>query len=224
MSDPQVERCHAFLRANSTGDLRFDEHLRPVRYVVAADGRLVAPVMVAMLQSMDTVLFVPDCAENATEVQVTLEPFDEHGPDGGLCDRWRIYHGEPDDVRWARLDIDAARFEGAVIDGQALVRPNPLAPDEPQLCTEMNKRPGGMLHLLCLHLAGTRLKQPVMVGIDPLGVDVRGTFQVFRLPAPEPMNTPDDARRVLEMMCRAAQAAESEGRGHIVDSEGKDDE
>src|SRR4051794_25044944 len=115
MSDASIENAYAFLRRHTRGELRFDEHLRPLKFVIVPDGRLVAPAMVAMLQSVDTVLFVPACAENAMEIQVTLEPFEERGPDAASADRWRIYHGEPDDVRWAYLSIDAARFEDLVI-------------------------------------------------------------------------------------------------------------
>ncbi|MBT8486702.1 MAG: hypothetical protein KJO43_14070 [Phycisphaerae bacterium] len=134
MTDDLVARAHAFLRGHTRADLRFDEHVRPIKYVIASDGRLVAPVMVAMLQSVDTVLFVPEIAEGAMEVQVTLVPFEEDGPGGALADRWRIHHGDPPDVRWAHMDIDAARFDESVLDGDALVQPNPLSGDEPALC------------------------------------------------------------------------------------------
>ena len=210
MSDPIVDAAHAFLRAHSTGELRFDEHLRPIKYVIGPDGRLVAPVMVAMLQSVDTVLFVPECVEGAMEVQVTLAQFDEHSPDGALADRWRIHHGEPPDVRWAFLDIDAARYEGAVIDGEALVRVNPLAGDEPGLCRDMNSDHADDLRRLCRHYAHIGVEAPVMVGIDPLGIDVRGMFDVIRVPAIEPMHTAVDARRVLQAMAEAASAAGAE--------------
>ncbi len=106
MIDSLLERAICFLYANTTADLRFDEHLRGCRYVVGPRGRLVIPAMVAMLTAVDTVLFVPECAEGSMELLVTLEPLDEHGPHGALTDRWRIYHGDPEDVRWAVLDIE----------------------------------------------------------------------------------------------------------------------
>ena len=207
MCDPIIQQARAFLRGNSTGDLRFDEHLRPLKYVFAPDGRLAAPVMVAMLQAVDTVLFVPDCAEGAMEVQVTLENFDEHGPQGALADRWHIYHGNPEDVRWALMDIDAARFEEAVIDGEALIQINPLTADEPRLCREMNRNNSDDLRNLCLHYAEIGVKQPVMVGIDQYGIDVRGTFDVIRVPAIKRMETAEDASRILAAMCEEASAA-----------------
>lgn len=206
MGDPDtsIDRAYAFLRGHTTADLRFDEHLRPIKYVIAPDGRLVAPVMVAMLQSVDTVLFIPECVEEAMEVQVTLEQFDEQSPDGAVTDRWRIYHGEPPDVRWAWIEIDAARHEGMVFDGEGLLRPNPLAGDEPRICKHMNDEHADDLRALCLHFAKVEVESPVMVGIDPLGIDVRGRFDVFRVPATEMMSDAAMARRVLVEMTKQA--------------------
>lgn len=199
-----IESAYAFLRGHTTGDLRFDEHLRSIKYIIAPDGRLAAPVMVAMLQSVDTVLFVPECVENSLEVQVTMEEFDERSRDGAIADRWRIYHGEPQDVRWAWLDIDGARRGRMVYDGDAMMRPNPLAGDEARICRHMNEDHADDLRALCLHFAKVEIESPVMVGIDPLGIDVRGMFDVFRVEATEPMNNTEDARRVLTQMTKQA--------------------
>ncbi|MCP3904603.1 MAG: DUF2470 domain-containing protein [Planctomycetes bacterium] len=214
MPDPTIESAYAFLRAHTTADIRFDEHVRPIRYVIAPGGALVAPAMVAMLQTMDTVLFVPDVSEGAMEVQVTLEEFDErdagdesaHPADrpGALADRWRIHHGTPPDVRWAYLHVDAARHETLVIDGEALIRANPLVADEAALCREMNQGRVDDLRRLCLHFASVNVEEPVMVAVDPLGIDVRGRFDVIRVPAPEPMNDADEVRARLATMCATA--------------------
>jgi hypothetical protein len=214
MTDSIIDAAHAFLRAHTTGELRFDEHLRPVKYVIAPDGRLVAPVMVAMLRSVDTVLFVPECAEDAMEVQVTLVQFDEHSADGALADRWRIHHGDPPDVNWAFFEIDAARYKGNVIDGEALRRPNPLAGDEPGLCRAMNRERGEDLRRLCRQYANINVEEPVMVAIDPLGIDVRGMFDVIRVPGQEAMPTAAEARRVLQAMAEAASAAGTQADEH----------
>ena len=205
MSQDPLDDARAFLRACTTADIRFDEHFRPLKYIISPiDGQLVMPVMVAMLQTMDTVLFAPDVREDALEIQVTLEPFDEHGPDGALADRWRIHHGRPEDVNWAFASIDAVKFRGHVIDGDALMDENPLRRDEAALCREMNDDHGDDLRRLCRHVAGIGVEEPVMVAIDPGGLHVRGTFDVIRVEAAEPMPTGADARRVLADMMAAA--------------------
>lgn len=199
-TDPIVDRAHLCVRSSSRGELRFEDHLRPLKYVVAPDGRLVAPVMVAMLSAPETVLFVPQCVEGAMELLVTLEPFEEAGEHGALADRWRIYHGEPEDVRWAILDPDAARFEGHVVDGEPLTRPNPLAGVEPKLCRLLNDAPRDALRSLCARHADADVEAPVAVGVDPTGIDVRRRFDVVHVPATEPMTDGATAERVIREM------------------------
>lgn len=194
-----AEEAYRFLRGHSTGELRFDEQFRALRYVVGPAGRLIAPVMYAALGAIDTVLFVPRNAEGAMEIQVTPTELDPDGPDGAVADRWRIYHGEPHDPRWAAMQIDAARYGKWVIDGPALVRPNPLAADEARLCRVIN----GDRHRLaraCKRVAGADVEHPTLVGVDPLGFDVRRRFDVVRLPAPEPMKDAETVEREYAKM------------------------
>ncbi len=186
------EVAHGFLRDHTTGDLRFDEHCRPLKYVVGPKGRVVASVMYAMLDCEDAVLCVPNDGEDVMEIQVTPTPLDADGPDGGLTDRWRIYHGEPQDAHWAVLDIDAAKFRSLVIDGHTLVRPNPLADNEARLCREINQEHTDALRRFCTEAADIDVEAPILVGIDPLGFDIRRRFDVVRAPAPQPMTTPEE--------------------------------
>ncbi len=192
-----AEEAHGFLRSHTTGDLRFDEQCRPLKYVVGPDGRLVAPVMYAMLHCVDAVLCVPCDAEDAMQIQVTPAPLDAEGPDGGLTDRWRIYHGDPPETHWAQFGIDAARFSRWVIDGPALVRPNPLAADESRLCREVNQNHADTLRRFCTQAADIDVEAPTLVGVDPLGFDIRRRFDVVRAPAPSPMTTPDEVLSTL---------------------------
>ena len=195
-----VDAAYAFLRGHTRGDLQFEDHARPIKFVIGPDGRVAASVMFAMLEAVDTVLFVPREGDLAMEMGVTLLRLDERGGDGALTDRWRIYHGDPQDIHWAFLEIDAARYEGSVIDGPALVRANPLADDESRLCRMINQEHRQDLEPLCRRVADVEIENPVMVGIDPLGIDVRGPFDVVRVPSTEPMPTAADAERVLEGM------------------------
>ena len=138
-----LEKAVGHLHAWTSGDLRFDEHIRPVKYVFAPDGRLVLPMMVAMLQATETVVHVPRADETAMELLVGAVEFDEEGPEGGLADRWRIYHGDPPDVHWACLTIDLARFHGMVIDGEAIQQANPFASLEPAALWRTESRSRG---------------------------------------------------------------------------------
>jgi hypothetical protein len=148
--------------------------------------------MVSMLRSVDVVLELPDDGDDSLELQVTLEQIEENGPDGALCDRWCIYHGEAPDVRWARIQIDAARYKGYFVDGQALMRENPFAAQEGALCKELNAhcREGVMR---AAESTGThRLIDPKVVGVDPWGIDARGQIGVARIPASPPFASPEE--------------------------------
>ncbi|MFZ4751345.1 MAG: hypothetical protein ACOYMM_12675, partial [Phycisphaerales bacterium] len=184
MSEAEIiTGARAFLRANLTGTIGFDEEFIPIKVVVAPDGALVAPVMVAMLRALDVVIFLPAEDDAAMQLQVTLEEIQDSGEHAALCDRWRIYHGEPEDVRWARISIDAAKFDGRMFDGLALMEPNALAEAEPRICRKVNAEMRGLLKQACLRVAEVEIEDPRLVGVDPLGFDIRGRFDVVRLDA-----------------------------------------
>ena len=131
-------------------------------------------------------------------LMVTLESFEEKGPDGALADRWRIYHGEPEDVRWAIMHIDAARLNGVFYDGDALLVPNILGRCEAAICRWANESMVDGLRRACMAQKKIELNDPRLVGVDPLGFDVRGRFDVVRLDVPELIGDEDSARRMLE--------------------------
>ena len=195
--DRAIEDAYRFLREHTTGELRFDELFQPLRYVLGPDGRPVAPASHPMLASGDTVLFVPENAEGAMELQVALSRLDPDGGDGAVTDRWRIYHGDPDEGQWASMEIEGVRFGKWVVDGEGLMRPNPLAADEARLCRRINEEHRDELGNVCRRIADADVESPLLVGVDPLGFDVRRRFDVIRVPAPNPMLTPDEVEHTL---------------------------
>ena len=205
MSEAEIiTGARAFLRANLTGTIGFDEEFIPIKVVVAPDGALVAPVMVAMLRALDVVIFLPAEDDAAMQLQVTLEEIQDSGEHAALCDRWRIYHGEPEDVRWARISIDAAKFDGRMFDGLALMEPNALADAEPRICRKVNSEMRGLLKQACLRVAEVEIEDPRLVGVDPLGFDVRGRFDVVRLDADPEIVDESDAFAALEELAADA--------------------
>ncbi len=198
-----AEDAYGLLRGNTTGDLRFDEHFQSLKYVIGPEGRVVAPVTHAMLASVDTVLFVPGNAHGAMELGVTLGSLDPDGPGGAVTDRWRIYHGDPQSVQWAVLDIDAARYDRWVVDGEALRRPNPLADEEAAFCRQINEQDPDALRRVCHHAAGIDVERPLLVGVDPLGFDIRRRFDIARIPVPTPMNSPTEVDQTFSALADA---------------------
>jgi hypothetical protein len=195
-----IREAQQFLRGHLAGTIRFDDEHVAIKVVVAPDGTLVAPVMVAMIRALDVALFLPDEDEESMHLQLTLEEIRETGDEAALCDRWRIYHGEPEDVRWARLSIDCARFGGHMLDGLALMQPNPLAKDEARLCREINATRRDTLRKAASRAAGLDIEDPRLVGVDPIGFDVRGRFEVHRIPVDPPIVDANDALEVLDCM------------------------
>ncbi|MEY4117160.1 MAG: hypothetical protein RLZZ116_488 [Planctomycetota bacterium] len=204
MSEEEIiTGARAFLRGNLAGTIGFDGEFVPIKVVVAPDGALVAPVMVAMLRAFDVVIFLPAESDEAMQLQVTLEEIHDKGEHAALCDRWRIYHGEPEDVRWARISIDAAKFDGRLFDGLGLMQPNALAEDEARICRRVNSEMREALKKACLRVAEIEVEDPRLVGVDPLGFDVRGRFDVIRLDADPAIADEEDAIGALEDLAGA---------------------
>lgn len=193
--DPVIADACRHLRGNLAGILRFDDETLPIRFVIAPDGRLAVSAMVAMLRSGDVSLAIPDEGEDALEVMLSLEEFSESGPLAALADRWRIFHGEPPDVRWATGTIDAGRFRGYFMDGEAFSLSNPLAGEEASICSEANASLRPQLRAAALAEARRRnrspaewgLDAPTLVGVDPDGFDLRGAYGILRIESDAPM-------------------------------------
>jgi len=203
-SDPHagdpVTAARAFLTAHAAGTLQLDENYLPWKFVVdPADGRLCGPVMVAALLASQHVLHLPEETDDPAAMRLLLSP-DELPDDPPIADRWRIYHGEPEDVRWAAFWIDFTKWNGVVVDGDALMAPCPFAADAPGILSELNADPD-RLRALCDSVGHVRdVESPVAVGVDPFGVDVRARFEIVRLPFAAQARSAAEARAQLSEM------------------------
>ena len=187
----------ATLRMWTRGDLRHDELTTPIRFVPASDGRLVASVTAGILAAEDCVLALPDEQSPAMELTVTLSAFEATGAAEADSDRWRIYHGDPPHSRWAAVELEAARFRGSIIDGAALQHPNPLASVEPQLCGLLNREHQDDVRSLMKRELDLDSEDPRIVGIDPLGLDIRNRFDVVRIGFAAEITDPATAEAVV---------------------------
>ncbi len=191
-----LEHAYTVLIADCSAELRFDDHSLPVRHVVDNEtGRLITSLPVAALLAVENVLFVP--AETDEALQLMISP--EEIPESTVTDRFLAFHGEPEHVRWAACWIDSARHGPWVFDGDAMMRPNPLAPDEPALCKALNAD-AATLAALCHRRAGVAVPSPVCVGVDPLGFHIRARFGVIRIPFPDPLADAQALRAMLDRM------------------------
>lgn len=203
----EIRAALAFMRGHLRGLIRFDTEYLPIRVVFAPDGRLVAPVMESMLLSTDCAIYLPEEPEDQddeiVQLMVTLERFEENGPDGALADRWRIYHGEPEDVRWAAMTVDFCKFGGFAFDGEAVMQANPLAPTEAAICRRVNDGHVAALRSAVQRTVSVELEEPRLVGVDPLGLDVRGRFDVVRVPSEVVLDSAETADREIDALLGA---------------------
>jgi len=192
----------ARLRRHHEGVLLADGTPHPVRFVFAsATGRLVLPVPTHAVDADEMVLFVPDESDDA--MQALLDPIGDD-PDGSDLDRHFAYHGPPRQRAWIHADIAALRWGDEIFDGEDLTVSNPLRADEPRLCHLLNADRAALRDLCSRHAAVTPT-DPVAVGTDPDGIDVRARFGVVRVAFGTP--APDAARAraaILRMLERGA--------------------
>lgn len=142
-------------------------------------GEFVFPVNAFALDAQESVLWLPEERNNAMQILVELTEID--GSNSEPADRWRIYHGDPTDNNWVSAKPIAVRFGSLIADGSDIELANPLAPNEPALCKEFNadrQRLGKLATAFDTRSSGDGL----LVGVDPMGIDIRTRFDIVRLP------------------------------------------
>lgn len=208
------------LRRYTEGTIGYGERRTPIRTVIdRATGRLVFPIEPSALDAGHMVLFLP--SENRCVLQVLLLSNRlANSETHEAPDRWRAYHaffgatpktGEPANCAapsgtsggvagvWAIANIEAGKTETLVFNPEELMVPNPLLPCEPRLVRELNARRDALRDACARHL-GVAVPEPVAVGVDPLGIDVRARFGVLRLEFGD--HAPDEsaARAAIEQL------------------------
>ena len=186
------------LRRHHAGVLAFGERVSPVRFILdGRDGRLVMPIEPIAAEALEHVLFAPDQAEPELEILLTPRPLESEFDEA--LDRWAAYHGRTTERRWVRCDLETLRAGGWVYDGEAVMAANQLRGDEATLVKLLNKEEK-TLAAACRAHAGVDVAEPLAVGVDPDGVDVRARFGIVRLEFERPAQDADEARRLIEAL------------------------
>jgi putative heme iron utilization protein len=122
------------------------------------------------------------------------------------------------DFRWYTLSIEEARFIGGF--GEICWVPGPsmilepsrdaLLPHREVICQHMNDDHADALALFCQRFRGLSGEGARMLGVDAFGFDVQqgaaGARSRVRFEFAEPISTPDDARRAIIQLVKAAKA------------------
>lgn len=186
------------LRSHAAGALHFDDLI--LKRAVALDpstGDPVTPVPPAVLAAEHVVLHLPEESDDA--LQLLVHPIELNPDTDAACDRWRIYHGQPRDPRWARLEIQSGRLGPAVFDADDLRRPNPLRDAEPRLCSLLNADQAA-LSALCVRETRVTPTDPRAVGVDPDGLDIRARFGIIRIDLDPPADAATIESRLRSLL------------------------
>lgn len=187
------------LRSEHAGLLLVDERLDPVRFIIdGATGDPIMPVPGDALELESVTLYAPDDTSGSVQIlgsAIAIDPTRHEG-----ADRFIAYFAKPSYPRWARLEIESLRLDAIVLDSADVRTPNPLyGPVESALCKLLNL---DLVRLgrLCEREIGTAPANPLCVGVDSFGIDVRARFGIVRLEFPAMVTTPEAARAIVEDM------------------------
>ncbi len=202
------------LRRHHEGALIFGERRADVRFIIEpAEGRLVLPIEPVALEAEHWVVIAPDEADRRMEV--LLEPREIERPEAEACvDRWRAYFGEAPSKRWASCHVLGLRgwFDGRaggeepeVFDTEALAPASTLAACEGRLLKRINGQ-RERLRAVCRRGVGgasVDVAEPLCVGVDQFGLDVRARFGVVRVEFSNEARDEADATRMIESLLHA---------------------
>lgn len=189
------------LRRTSSALLLVAERLDPIRFILdPASGRPVFPAHADAFSGDPLTLHVPDDTDlDALHLLGTPAEIDPRTTEAG--DRWHAYHLKPPFPRMLALELDSIKTRELLIDAADASFVNPLRWSEPSLCRLGNADPVRLARL-CERCTGTLPASPLMVGMDPWGLDLRARLGVIRVefeePARDPEAAPDALRRMLD--------------------------
>lgn len=193
---PPIDALH-FLRRHVSGVIIADEAIYPRRFVLdPASGTPVAALPLGVEEAESIVLHVPDEGDPSLQLLVELRWLETGGTDGAAGDRFLIYHGKGEDSRLASLTVLDAKWTMGVALVEDLIVPNPVAGDEPRLCKRLNADRARLAAIVLEH-AGRDVAEPLAVGVDPDGIDIRTRTGLVRVEFIE-RATPAAVRATIE--------------------------
>jgi len=193
------------LRRHHEGTLQHHERVQQVRLVIeASSGRIVMPVEPALAaagaEGAEMLLWLPGESDWDAQASIVPRPIDR--PESvEAVDRWAAYHGTTTLTAWARCELDGLKTEVQVFGPEDVQIPNALGRDEYPLIRHANTE-RERLCAACKKHAAVPVADPLCVGVDPFGLDVRARFGIVRLEFPPGIeaSTADAARREIDRL------------------------
>lgn len=191
-----VVRASRLLRGHTSGTLLVDSTpYEEMLYIIdPRSGSLVLSVDHELLDGTDTVLVIPQDTFEAP-LRVSLELLQQI--DEEPCDRFMAYHTRQPGAVYVHGKINFAKIDsGEVISQGELETPNPLINELSGLCKKLNSDRKA-LREVCKLLTRIDIEDPIAVGVDHLGFDVRARFGVVRVELPSRVETGTQAEDVI---------------------------
>lgn len=201
------------LRRHHEATLQYHERRLEVKFVIdGATGDVVLPAdpgFASELGGRDAVLHMPQEAQCHLQVAIAAAPISRPEAEEAV-DRWHAYHAASGPTArgpraWLRCRVDGGKVPdspppGEVYPAEALARPNGLRKAEPRLVKLVNTDRDAIARA-CRHHVRMEVTDPLCVGVDPFGLDIRARFGIVRiefdLEAATAEQAEDCIRRVL---------------------------
>lgn len=167
----------------------------PLKFIIdGRDGTLVMPADRTFFEADELVLWVPE--ERFESLQLLVAPAPQGDDLDEARDRYLAYHGEARSAHWARCTVESARQVGEVWSGDSVARPNLIRAAEPRLCRTLNADRARLAELVET-MCGVRPAEPLAVGVDEDGIDVRAALGIIRVELPRRARDEGDADAMI---------------------------
>lgn len=202
------------LRRHHRATLQHHERVSEVKFVLeAATGQVVMPVEPGFASDDINSLLLWLPAESDWDMQAVVNPRPIERPEASeAVDRWKAYHGLTSLAIWVRGEIEGIKTEAAVFLIEDVQVPNPLGREEYGLIRRANADRVALAAACKLH-AATLVIDPLCVGADPYGIDVRARFGIVRLEFPPGIEAATSARcqEEVDRLLRGSNGASAKG-------------
>jgi len=199
MTEGSSQNAVALLRNFREGVLLADDVPHHAPFVIDGRlGRIVIPVTREVADAEQLVLFVPEERDDAMQLLIDAKEIE---PDSS-CDRYLAYHGRAPHPHWIAAKIDAVRWADSILDGDEFDLRNTLHDGEPALLKKLNTD-RAVLSRVCDHPVSA---EPVAVGVDPFGIDIRTRRGLVRIRFDGAIETGNDAALMVEELLVRANA------------------
>lgn len=192
------------LRRFHEGVVSLHERTADIRFVFeSTTGQIIMPVEQGMAKSgQDMTLWMP--AESQWLLHAALIPRLIDRPESvEAVDRWAAYHGKSSLTFWIRCEIDGLKSRdggpAGVFTQEQVQLPNEFGRAEYPLIRRCNSDITTLSLAIKRHAAMSVL-DPLCVGVDGLGLDIRARFGIIRLEFPEGVHvrTPAQAEAQID--------------------------